>query len=671
MSRSSENLRNVVVLGHSDSGKTSLVEALLHKTGTVGRLGSIQSGTTVCDYDTAEKEKQHSIVLSTARAKHDGVEINLIDTPGRPDFWGDAVSGAIAGDIACIVINAKTGVAINTRKAWRLATSLGLAKMIVVNKVDTDNVDMAAINKQIREAFGTGCVWFHQANGQGDSYSANTDAMQDDAVREQITEAAVETDEALMEKYLEEGEISPEELNSGIRSGITAGVFVPMVATSATDEVGIEDVLHVIKEFMPSPMSAKSRLDAEGQEMKHDGPFAAQVFKVIMGEYGQLSYLRVIAGSGDGSSGLLNLENDKSERVSEFQQVLGKTPSSHGMAICGDIVVVPKVDSFSIGDTITDGKHSSKLPRPLFPAPMVGLAVSPKSRADETKMRPSLDRMSREDGTFRMERNDETRELVIKGMSLLHLETTLQRMKERSKVEVATQLPKIAYRETIRGKAEARYRHKKQSGGSGEFGEVAIRLSPSPRGEGFVYRSAVVGGSISAAYIPAIEKGIMEAMSEGVVAGYKFVDATVEVWDGKEHSVDSKEVAFKKAGRGAFKEAVDKARPVLLEPIMEVEITIPDSFTGDIMGDLARRRSQPQGMDQTDEGTVIKALVPESEMQRYSQDLRSMTSGEGVFAMHLATYEFMPPDKAQPLIDAYQKGRDEGKKVSGRISGRH
>ncbi|MGE0707223.1 MAG: elongation factor G [Planctomycetota bacterium] len=661
MSRTPENLRNIVLMGHSDSGKTSLVEAMLHKAGAIGRLGNIQAGTTTCDYDTAEKEKQHSIFLKTAHLTWEGVEVNLIDTPGRPDFFADQICGALAGDVACIVINARTGIGINTRKAWKVATELGLAKMIVINKLDSDNVELEPLIQRIRDAFGTGCVMFRTPDQTGPDYSKNADAMQDDTVREQITEAAVETNEALMEKYLEEGEISPEELRKGIASGIRAGVMVPMVTASATKEVGIDDVLNVIKEYMPSPAAAVKRKDTEGQEIALDGPFVAQVFKVIMGDYGQLSYLRVLGGTTDGHNGLVNLETGKSERVGEFQRTQGKSLAGAGAAVAGDVVVVPKIDTFDIGDTITDGKHESKLPRPAMPKPMVGLAVSPKSRADETKMRPALDRMEREDLTFVTERHEETHELVIMGMSALHLETTLLRMKDRSKVEVETHLPKIAYRETIRGKAESRYRHKKQSGGSGEFGEVAIRLMPSERGAGFVFKNVVVGGAISAAYVPAVQKGIQESMEEGVVAGYRFVDATVELWDGKEHPVDSKEVAFKKAGRGAFREAVEKAKPVLLEPIMEVEITVPDSFTGDIMGDLARRRSQPQGMDQTEEGTVIKALVPEAELQTYSQDLRSMTSGEGVYEMKLAHYEFLPPDKAQPLIDAHQKSREAEK----------
>ncbi len=662
MSHTPEQIRNVVLLGHADAGKTSLAEAILHKTGAVGRLGSIQAGTTVLDYENDEKEKQHSITLAVGHASHDGCEINLIDTPGYPDFFGDAHCGVIAGDIACIVINAKTGIGLNTRKAWRLATAHNLAKMIVVNKVDSDNVDLEALTASITEAFGNGCVWFRKPDGAGSAYKGNTRALEGDDSREKITDAAVEADERLMEKYLEEGEISPEELSQAIAKGIREGNLTPMVGCSATQEVGIDDVLQIVKDFMPNPLQVKPRLDVEGQELDPSGPFVAQVFKVVIGDYGAQSYVRVFAGKTSGHTTLTDVNTGKEERVGDFQRPLGKHLDAVADLVTGDLVIVPKVDSFSAGDTITDGKSQVKLPPIDVPSPMVSLAVSPKTRNDETKMRPALDRLEREDLTFRTERHEETHELVIKGMSMLHLESLLGRMKERTKVEVDTRTPRVAYRETIRGKAEARYRHKKQSGGAGEFGEVAIRLSPAERGEGFLFKSSVVGGAISASYLPAIEKGIVEAMEEGVIAGYKFVDAVVDVWDGKEHPVDSKEVAFKKAGRGAFREAVEQAKPAILEPIQLVTITVPDRFTGDVMGDLARRRSQPQGMEQTDEGTVVKALVPEVEMQTYSQDLRSMTSGEGVFEVAFSHYEFLPPDKVQPLIEEHKRAREAAHK---------
>lgn len=661
MSYTPDSLRNVVLLGHADAGKTALAEAMFHKTGAIGRLGSIQAGTTVLDFDPGEKTAQHSLALAVGHVTHDGCEINLIDTPGYPDFFGDAHCGVLAGDIACIVINAKSGIGLNTRKAWKLASEAGMAKMIVVNKVDLDNVDLDALTSSIQSAFGNGCVWFRKPDGASGAYTANTKALEEDDAKEAITEAAVEADEALMEKYLEEGEISPEELSGAIAKGIQQGLLTPMVGASATNEVGIEDVLDVIKNYLPNPLQAKRRVDAEGQEVDPNGPFVAQVFKVVIGDYGAQNFIRVLAGSAHGHSTLTDLNTEKEERIGDFQRPQGKGLDPLNDLVTGDVVIAPKIDSFSAGDTITDGKAKTKLPPIAIPSPMVRLAVTPKSRNDETKLRPALDRMEREDLCFQTERNDETHELLVKGMSMLHLETCLERMKERTKVEVERHKPHIAYRETIRGSSEARYRHKKQSGGSGEFGEVAIRLRPTARGEGFSFTNKVVGGAISASYLPAIEKGIQEAMGEGVVAGYKFVDCEVEVWDGKEHPVDSKEVAFKKAGRGAFREAVDKAKPVLLEPIMEITITVPDSFTGDIMGDLARRRSQPQGMDQNEEGTIIRALVPEVEVQTYSQDLRSMTSGEGVFEVKFDHYEFLPPDRAQPLIEAHKKAREEGK----------
>jgi elongation factor G len=659
MPHTPEAIRNIVLMGHADAGKTSLAEAILHKAGAIGRLGNIQAGTTVCDWDTEEKAKQHSISLSIAHAEHDGCRINLVDTPGYPDFFGDAYAGVVAGDVACIVINAKSGIGLNTRQAWKLANKHGLARMIVVNKVDSDNVELDALTDAIREAFGAGCVWFRKPDGSGSAFKGNTNALEDADQLEAITEAAVEVDEALMEKYLEEGELSREEIEQGLATGIVQGAVVPMVGCSATGEVGVEDVLAIMTKYMPSPLKAVPRKDHEGNDVAPDGKFTAVAFKVMVGDFGAQTYIRVLAGETEGHATLKDLNTGKDERVGDFQFAQGKTVENVGALVAGDIAIIPKVEGISVGDTVTVG-GSTKLPGLEFPTPMVGLSVTPKSRADETKMRPALDRMEREDLTFCTERNDETHELIIKGMSMLHLDTVLARMKDRTKVEVETKLPRIAYRETIRGSSEARFRHKKQSGGSGEFGEVAIRLAPSPRGDGLVFENKIVGGAISAAYIPAVQKGVEQCMAEGVIAGYKFVDCSIQVFDGKEHPVDSKEVAFIKAGRGAFKDAVQKAKPTMLEPIMNVTITVPDQFTGDIMGDLARRRSQPQGMEQSEAGTAINALVPEVEMQTYSQDLRSMTSGEGMYEMKFDHYEFMPSDKSAPLVEAYKKAREEG-----------
>ena len=661
MAHSPETLRNVVVMGHADAGKTSLVEAMLHRAGAIGRLGSIQAGTTVCDFEGEEKQKQHSISSAVAHLSWNGVEVNLLDTPGYTDFFGETHCAVAAADVALIVVNAKTGIGLNTRRAWRLAEEHGLARMVVINKLDADNVELEGLVGRIREVFGAGCVWFRPPDATGSRYTGNTDAMQDEASRELITEAAVEGDEALLEKYLEEGAIEPEELRGAVAQGIRDGRLVPLVGASATQELGVADVLHVLVTYLPSPLTARRRVTTDGQELAPEGPFVGQVFKVSVGEHGPLNYQRVLSGEVGGHTTLLDVRSGGELRVGDFQRPQGKQLEPLTQLIAGDIAIVPKVDDLRIGDTITDGKATVSLPPIRAPEPMVALAVSPKTRNDETKLRPALDRLEREDPTFKTERHEETHELVIKGMSMLHLESLLERMKERSKVEVERHLPTIAFRETIRGRGDARYRHKKQSGGAGEFGEVALRVSPAERGEGFVFENKVVGGVISGGFIPAVEKGIAEAMEHGVVAGYRFVDVRVELYDGKEHPVDSKEVAFKKAARGAFKQAVEQAKPTLLEPIVEVTITAPDGHTGDIMGDLARRRSQPQGMEQSDEGTIIKALVPEMEMLTYSQDLRSMTSGEGVYTMQFSHYAVLPPDRAQALIDAHEKERGEHK----------
>lgn len=662
MSHSPDRLRNLAFVGHAGAGKTSLIEAILHRTGATSRLGSVTAGTAVTDHEPEERQKQHSLYTAVAHASWEGYELNLIDTPGYPDFFAEASCAVPAADIVCIVVDARDGIGLNARKAWKLADAHALARLIVVNGLDQEGVDLDALVTSLRETFGPRCAWFRAPLGTGAAYTGDRDALAAGSPeREGIIDAAVETDEALTEKYLEQGAVSDDELARGILAGCRSGAIVPMVATSATQELGVEDLLQVVCRYLPGPLEATRRRGTAGEEVAPDGPFLAQVFKVAIGEHGAQSFIRVFAGEASGHTNIINLtRHGKEERTHEFQRPQGKAVEPLPQLVAGDIAIIPKLDTLSAGDTITTPNGSSiVLPGFAVPAPMVALAVTPRTRADEAKLRPALDRLQREDPSFHSARNEETHELVVRGMSQLHLETVLHRMKERTKVEVEHHLPKIAYRETIRAKGDARYRHKKQSGGAGEFGEVALRVVPAERGEGFTFANKVVGGVVSASFMPAIEKGIVEAMREGVVAGFPVVDVRVEVYDGKEHPVDSKEVAFKKAGRGAFRQAVEQARPALLEPIMTVEITAPEASTGDIMGDLARRRSQPQGMEQTEEGTVIRALVPEAELQGFSQDLRALTSGEGVYTTQLDHYEFVPPDEAQRLIDAHRRARTE------------
>jgi elongation factor G len=662
MRHSPDRLRNVAFVGHAGAGKTSLIEAILHRTGATSRLGSVTAGTPVTDHEPEERQKQHSLYTAVAHASWQGHELNLIDTPGYPDFFAEARCAVPAADIVCIVVDARDGVLLNTRKAWQLAEAHGLARLIVVNGVDQEGVDVDALVTTLRETFGSRCVWFRAPRGSGAAYAGDRDALAEGSPeREGIIDAAVETDEALTEKYLEQGAVSADELARGILAGCRSGAIVPMIATSATKELGVEDLLDVVCRYLPGPLEATRRRGTKGEEVAPDGPFLAQVFKVAIGEHGAQSFIRVFAGEATSHTNIVNLTREgKEERTHEFQRPQGKAVEPLAQLVAGDIAIIPKLDTLSAGDTITTPSGASVvLPGPVLPAPMVALAVTPRSRADEAKLRPALDRLQREDPSFHAARNEETHELVVHGMSHLHLEAVLHRMKERTKVEVDHHPPRIAYRETIRAKGDARYRHKKQSGGAGEFGEVALRVLPAERGEGFSFVSKVVGGVVSASFMPAIEKGVVEAMREGVVAGFPVVDVRVEVYDGKEHPVDSKEVAFKKAGRGAFRQAVEQARPALLEPILLVEITAPEAHTGDILGDLARRRSQPQGMEQTEEGTVIRALVPEAELQGFSQDLRALTSGEGAYTTRLDHHEFVPPDEAQRLIDAHRRARTE------------
>ena len=695
-----KDIRNIVLVGHSGSGKTTLAEAILFKTGTINKMGSIDEGNTVSDFNADEKDRKISIDLAVMHCNHKGAKINLLDAPGYPDFTGADISGMSAADTAMIVVNASAGIELNTRRMWDLAGKMGLGRAIVVNRMDGENIDVAGIISALQENFGRQCIPANLPVGSGAGFKGveSTIIVSDNAqateggspadVHETLVEAVVEVDEALMEKYLEEGEVSEEAMNKAIPAAIAQGSLAPVFFTAAGTQVGVEEMLNSIVASFPSPLLTKQRnlveeikienvveTEVDGEIVKKkeikietkytplavDDKLVAQVFKVKVDPFvGKLSFVRVLSGTLTNEGIVHNTKKDKTEKTQNMFFVQGKDTTPCTKLVTGDIGALAKAESLSVNDTICseDGKHVT-VEDIGFPVPMVSLALEPMSRKDEQRISESLSKLSEEDATFTTERDRQTKELVAKGTSQFHLDIMLARLKSRYEVEVTTSLPKVAYLETISAKAEGHHRHKKQTGGRGQFAECYIRIEPRERGAGFEFSNAVVGGTIPHNFIPAIEKGIKEQMGKGIIAGHPFIDVKVEVYYGSFHAVDSDEHSFKIAGARALRDAVTKAKPVLLEPIVTLEVIIPPNYMGDISGDLSSKRGRIIGMDSIGNLQVIKAHVPMSEIGRYSTELRSMTGGEGSYTIEFSHYDIVPAKMTQEIVARAKKEDEE------------
>ena len=673
-----KDIRNVALAGHGDSGKTTLAEALLFAAGMIPRQGVVTDGTTVSDYDSDEKDRGHSIDTAVLHIDWNGRRLNLLDTPGRPEFLGKAFEAMGAVETVAIVVNASSGLGVSSRRAWLEAERLGLGRIVIVNKMDHDNLDPPALLASLREAFGDKLIPADLPIGHGAAFGGVVPTLNppDDVppdmadevaeVHEQIMEAVIEADDQLLERYLGGEEISPDELGNGVATAIRKGTLVPVLYASATKASGVKKLLDFLCRAVPSPEGVINRTvysGIEGDEVvekKSDSPFLAQVFKLMTDDYvGKISFLRVFAGSLKAESSVYNPQMQAMEKVKEVSVMQGKDPSPVPVLVAGDIGTVIKIEHLHLGDSLCDESEKCRVAHPRFPKPMVEVAVVAKSRGDEGKIGTALGRLAAEDPTFVYERRAETRQLVVAGMSALHLNVVLSRLKNRFHVEVDTMPPRIAYRETISANGDSKYRHKKQSGGAGQFAEVHLRVSPQERGVGFEFENAVVGGTIPGQYIPSCEKGIRGVLETGAVAGYPMVDIKATVYDGKHHPVDSKDIAFQIAARNAFKEAVRAAKPVLLEPVMEVEILLPPEKMGDITGDLNSRRGRIMGMDMVAGMQVIKAQVPQAELLSYAADLQSMTGGEGSYSVEFSHYEPVPSHLADRIISAAAKEREE------------
>jgi elongation factor G len=658
--------RNIALVGHGGAGKTTLAEAILFAAKMVSRQGSVGDQNTVSDFADDERERGHSIDAALLHAEWKGKNFNIVDTPGYPDFVAQALRGLDAADCAILVVHAYDGVQLNTRRLFQAAKEHGLPRVVVVNRCDGDNLNPAAVEAALAELCGPGARPVTLPDQWGPSISGVKSIFGDAAdLKEGFVEAAVEADDELMEKYLEAGEVSDDDLARAIPLALRAGTLVPVFHTVAETGLGVPELLDFLAQYGPSPVGRVIH-DTDGNEItcEADGPLRMGCFRVTFErQAGRIVFLRIYSGSlrsGDTAVVARTEELVKIGHTSRFQGAQKTELSQSGI---GDIVALPKVENVNVGDTL----HAPGMPLQLrflpLPSPMVGLAVTPKARGDEAKLGKELDRVSGSDPGLRFERVTSTNQLVVRGLSTLHLDIALKRM-AKAGVEVDTATPRVAYLETITGAAEGHYRHKKQTGGAGQFGEVYLKVEPMERGaeDPLDYVDEIVGGAIPRQYLPAIEKGIRQKMAEGVVAGCPVVDVRVRVYDGKHHDVDSKEIAFIIAGRNAFAEAVKKARPVLLEPIVDVDIELPSKYMGDISSDLTSRRARIQGMDSVGDTQIIKAQAPLAEMQTYSTQLRSITAGEGTFSMDFNRYDIVPPNVTQQIIaksEADKKKDDE------------
>ena len=671
-----DQIRNIVLLGHGGAGKTSLAEAMLHITGATNRLGSVDDKTSVCDYYDEEKEHQHSILSALVHANHAGTQINIIDTPGYPDFIGPAITSIPAAETAVIVISAAAGIEMNTRKMFELATRADMPKVIVINKMESENIDLPELIKNIQETFGPQC---RCANLPGTDKISIIDCIENqtgdsvvmDAAQAhtELIESIIEADDELMEKYLASEEISREKISSVFVEALKAGTVVPIVFTDARREVGVQELLDIIAKYTPSPSQANPRVLKDGDketklQANAAGPLIGLVFRVGFDPRSNMKYssIRIFSGTLKSDTNLLRNDEKKGIRPGHILKSQGGENNEVDSGQTGDIITLAKIEELKVGDLIHDGKVSGKFEMPAVPQPMYSLALEPASRGDEQKISSALDRLCEEDPCFKISRDMQTRELVASGLGDLHLRVVLEKMQNRFKLSVNTKEPKIPYRETITSKAEGHYRHKKQTGGAGQFGEVYLRVEPAERNSdpSLDYNWDIFGGSIPGQYEPAILKGINDVMQTGFIAGFPLQDVKVSVYDGKYHPVDSKEVAFRSAGKGAFLDALQKAKPVLLEPIVNMEVTVPSENVGDITGDLASRRGRISGQDVLPGNLiVIKAQVPLSEVAQYNSQLKSVTGGRGSYSMTLSHYELVPPNVQQQIVAQYAKKKEE------------
>lgn len=691
-----QELRNIVLIGHGAVGKTSLADLMLFKAGVSPRVGSPDNGTSVLDIDDEEKQLHHSVSAHVCHFEHQGTRINLLDAPGMPDFVGQVIGALRAAETALIAINAPHGIEVNTRKSFQHAGNRGLGRMLVLNKCDDDQTNLPELMESIREQFGQACALMNIPIGSGASLSGVVSTVDLPASipaevvldpqewHQQLVEAVVEADEELMNRYFEGEELTTGELAPAITQAIVTGTLVPVFCTAVKNDIGVSELMDGLAAFAPNPDQLRRHVLKDGEQIEvvpdEHGPLVAQVVKTRIDPYvSKISYLRIYSGTLRKDDQVHVVGTKSTIKVHQLMEVQGGVLEPVTEAIAGNIVAVTKVDDFHTGDTITNGSDDIRMPPIAFPKPVVGLAVEPKSRADQAKISQALHKIEEEDPTFHVHREEQTHEMVMEGMSEFHLQLIERRLHDREHVDIITHEPRVPYRETVTSEAEGSYRHKKQSGGAGQFAEVHLRVSPCPSGVvpeeyftrenfpslreyhydpelNFCFIDRVTGGSVPNQFIPAVEKGIREQMASGIISRNQVQDLVVELFFGKDHPVDSNETAFKTAAAACLREIFRVARPALLEPIVALEITTPSDKIGEITSDLSTRRGRLEGMEEVPGGyTLLHAKAPLSQVLSYARALSSMTSGQGSFTMEVTGHELVPPNEQMKIVESSQQ----------------
>jgi elongation factor G len=685
-------IRNIVLGGHQSSGKTTLAEAILFNSGATNRMGKVEDGNTMLDYTVDEIERSISINSALASCEVEKNKINILDTPGYEDFVGEVLSCLKVVESGILVMNADAGVEVGMEKIWDYMDQYELPRMICLNKMDKEHVNFENSVEESRKVLGKRIMPVFLPIGEGDSFRGVVDVLNEKAyiysdeggsfseqavpeelseraseIRQNLMDFAAESDDSLLEKFLEEGKLSDEELETGLAAGCAAGTLVPLIPVSAVKNIGIKQLMNLIIRMLPSP-EAREEIgirrgdseETEGFKCSPDGETLAFVFKSFSEKHlGDLSYIRVFSGEVVSGKDLYNSTLKTSERMSQLFFLQGKKRIDTGSIGCGDLGTAVKLKNTKINHTLCAHSSDVIISEVDYPEPNIRTAVIPKTKSDIEKVGTGLAKLSEEDPTFSMNVDSETKQTILSGQGELQLNVILDRLKRRFEVEVDTATPRVPYRETVSSSAEAQGKHKKQSGGRGQYGDVWLRIEPLSRGEGFEFVNAVYGGSVPSNYIPAVEKGVVAAMNNGVVAGYRMQDLKVTLYDGSSHPVDSSDQAFKVAGSKGFKEAAKNAKPVLLEPIMNVEVTVPEKYTGDVMGDLSMRRGKIMGTEQEGKFQKIKVQVPLAELHRYSTSLRSMTQGRASHRREFSHYEVVPHEVAQKVIAEAEKKEEE------------
>jgi elongation factor G len=686
-----DKIRNVCLAGQRGCGKTSLADAIAFNAGINNRIGRVDEGSSLLDHTDTEIAKKTTIATKLLAAPWRDGKINWMDCPGHPDFVGELLSSRLVSDAAVMVINATSGVEVGTHMQWRALRDAPATRIFFVNKVEMENVTWQANLDSLTDAFGTGLVPVQLPIGEAQGFKGVVDLIANKAYtfgddgkpketdipadlkdaaqsgHEKLIEVAAEGDDALMEKFFEDGTLSDADFAIGFKKSLTAGKVYPILVGSASKNMGVTLLLDFIEKYAPSPKDVPARVAVKtGTEESNDvapdpaGQPLAYVFKTVSESHlGDMSYVRCFSGTLKSGLDLSNQQTRSGERVTQVYSLQGKSRVDMSSIPAGDIGVLVKLKDTHTGNSLASSASGLSIPEVVLPHPVMDVAIKAKSKGDEEKISAGLHKLHEEDPTFKLVADPALGQQVLYGQGPTHIEVLTDKLKTRFGVEVELARPKIPYRETVRGKAEKQYRHKKQSGGRGQFGDVHIRIEPNARGGGFEFINAIKGGIIPSKFIPAVEKGIVESMQRGGLAGSQVVDVKATLYYGSFHEVDSSDMAFKIAGLMAFKEGFMEAKPVLLEPIYNIEVTVPDDYTGDVMGDLSSRRGKIAGMDPDGRNQIVRAAVPQAELYQYAVDLRSMTQGQGVYALEFARYEEVPHDSAQKVIEAAKREKEE------------